>query len=420
MKFIYLLGICVSSYLIYRYNKKKNTLLLIHSNSKLAKFFKMITDIFLENYTPSIFFSSGHVQTVLLEIINLIVKNFKQFLNFFKFNYKNQIFTLSDGGSLIISKARIDVKIEDLLYNTRIKTRILVIIPGYTSDSDEFYIKNFVDDFVTEFDCRVVNMRGMGNIKLSTPQMISTYSYKDVEEYLTHLCNENPSKNVFAVGFSFGGMLLSRCLGTNPEKLPKNLIGGCGICYPVCLEKTKIYGESKLGGIYPRFSLIKMKEIFFSNLDVIFDEKFLCNEKIRENKNLIIEEIQNIQMLSLFDDKYTHKILGFKSVEEYFQDSKLDNYLENIKIPFLSIFTLDDPVIPYDAIPLQLLQKNKNLITMISQKGGHLGFFSGIIPERWINIPIKTFFKSLEIIFEIDDRNDESIRNISLDRSYFK
>ena len=124
MKFIYLLGICVSSYLIYRYNKKKNTLLLIHSNSKLAKFFKMITDIFLENYTPSIFFSSGHVQTVLLEIINLIVKNFKQFLNFFKFNYKNQIFTLSDGGSLIISKARIDVKYQNKNKNSGYNSRI--------------------------------------------------------------------------------------------------------------------------------------------------------------------------------------------------------------------------------------------------------------------------------------------------------
>jgi hypothetical protein len=48
----------------------------------------------------------------------------------------------------------------------------------------------------------------------------------------------------------------------------------------------------------------------------------------------------------------------------------------------LSIFTLDDYVIPYDAIPLQLMQKNKNLITMISKKVGQLGFFSGIIPER--------------------------------------
>jgi hypothetical protein len=53
------------------------------------------------------------------------------------------------------------------------------------------------------------------------------------------------------------------------------------------------------------------------------------------------------------------------------------------------------------------MQKNKNLITMISKKVGQLGFFSGIIPERWIKIPIKTFFISLEIIFETDDKNEE-------------
>ena len=73
----------------------------------------------------------------------------------------------------------------------------------------------------------------------------------------------------------------------------------------------------------------------------------------------------------------------------------------------MSIFTLDDRVIPYDATPLQLMQKNKNLITKISKKGGNLGFFSGIIPERWINIPIKTFFITLGIIFESDNKNEE-------------
>lgn len=43
---------------------------------------------------------------------------------------------------------------------------------------------------------------------------------------------------------------------------------------------------------------------------------------------------------------------------------------------------------------------------MISKKGGHLGFFSGIIPERWINIPIKTFFKALEIIIDTEDKKE--------------
>jgi poly(3-hydroxyalkanoate) synthetase len=45
-----------------------------------------------------------------------------------------------------------------------------------------------------------------------------------------------------------------------------------------------------------------------------------------------------------------------------------DLILKKIKIPFLSIFTKDDPIIPYEAIPLKLFQQNSNLITIISKK----------------------------------------------------
>lgn len=420
MKFIYALGFFVSSYMIYKYNRKKNNLLLIHSNSKLAKFFKMITDTFLENYGPSIFLSSGHVQTFLLELFNMLAKFVKQFFDVFKFRYKKHIFNLSDGGSLLISKAKKTFLEEEIILDiTKKHSRILIIIPGFTSDAEAFYIKNFVEDFVEEFDCRVINMRGIGKIELTSPHMISTFCYLDVLECMNNVCAENPNKTVFGVGFSFGGMLLARALGANPDAVPKNFIGGCGICYPVCLQRTSKYGESNLGGIYPRFLSKSLKSIFLKNLNVIFDDKFNCNQVILNERENLVQEMPKIKLISEFDEKFTYKILGFKNLEEYYLDSNLDRFLEKIKVPFLSIFTLDDPVIPYDAIPLQLMQKNKNLITMISKKGGHLGFFSGIIPERWINIPIKTFFKSLEIIFETDDKNEEISKCILLDQKYF-
>jgi len=379
----------------------------------------MITDTFLDNYGPTLLLSSGHVQTILLELFHMLAKFLKQFFDVFKFRYKQQIFNLSDGGSIIISKAKKTFLEEEIISNNQKHSRILVIIPGFTSDADEFYIKNFVDDFLEEFDCRVLNMRGIGKIQLNSPNMISTYCYLDVLEYINNVCTENPNKTVFGVGFSFGGMLLTRALGTNPEAIPKNFIGGCGICYPICLKRTSKYGESNLGGIYPRFLSMKLKSIFLKNLDVIFDKKFKCNEVILNEKEKLIQEIHSLKLISEFDDKFTSKILGFKNIDEYYLDSQLNRFLEKIRVPFLSIFTLDDPVIPYDAIPLQLMQKNKNLITMISRKGGHLGFFSGIIPERWIKIPIKTFFKSLEIIFETDDRNEEISKCILLDKKYF-
>jgi predicted alpha/beta-fold hydrolase len=420
MTYMYLLGIFTIFITIFRYKRQQNNLLLIHSNSKLAKFFKMITDTFLENYGPSIFLSSGHLQTFLLEIFNMLARSTKQYFNIFKFSYEKELFRLNDGGTMLIAKAiKSNDKNEKNIYNNSTHKKILLIIPGYTADYEEFYVKNFVDDFVDEFDCRIINMRGIGKIKLTTPQMISTFSYKDVFEMILSVCESNPESSVFGVGFSFGGMLLARCLGSYPDTIPKNFIAGCGICYPVCLEKTANFANNRFRGLYPRFVSKNLKRMFLENLDIIFDEKFECNKSIIEDKENVINEIKNLKLCSEFDKKFTFKILGFKSADEYLQDAKMDKFLEKIEIPFLSIFTLDDPVLPYDAIPLELMKKNKNLITMISKKGGHLAFFSGIIPERWIKIPIKTFFKSLEIIFETEDKKDHFSDCILLEENFF-
>jgi len=243
----------------------------------------------------------------------MIAKFLKQFFNIFTFQYKTEIMKLNDGGRLIISKAKKIFLEEKKISKNEKPTRILIIIPGFTSDSEEFYIKNFIEDFIDDFDCRIINMRGLGKIQLTSLHMISTHCYLDVLEYIYNACFKNQSKMVFGVGLSYRGMLLARALGSNPDSLPENFIGGCGICYPVCLKSTCKYGESNLGGIYPRYLSKKLKTIFLKNLNIIFDTKFKCNEIIIKEKEKLIKEINNLKLISEFDEKYTCKNLGFNN-----------------------------------------------------------------------------------------------------------
>ena len=145
-----------------------------------------------------------------------------------------------------------------------------------------------------------------------------------------------------------------------------------------------------------------MKKCFNDNLDIIFDKNENMNI-ILGDKITLIEKVSKIQHVAEFDDIYTHRVLGFENVDDYYNDSKIDSYLEKIKIPFLSVFTEDDPIIPCDAIPVKIYQSNKNLVTIISKNGGHMGFFTGGNLKRWIGIPIKTFFKTIEILNEVDE-----------------
>jgi predicted alpha/beta-fold hydrolase len=351
----------------------------------------------MQTYHPTLYLLSGHIQTFLLEFINLVISLGKDVLKIYKFHYEREIFNLSDSGQVAVDHCITSS-------HTKNKEHILLVVPGFTSESSDYYIKSFVDSFVEDFDVRVINMRGIG-IKLATPKMISWDSYKDLEEYIINISKENPHKKIYCVGFSFGGMLLARYLGTNPDAIPKNFIAGAGVCYPPHMGITANNVETNYGGIYSKFSARNLKKIFFENLDVIFNEK-LCNKSLLLQKEKIIEEIRKAKVVSEFDNAYTVKFLEMDHVQDYYEKSDLDTYFPRISKPFLSVFTVDDPIVPFETVPLKTMENNKNMVTVVNNNGGHLAFFSGLIPERWISQPVKTFMKTANYLVENHDHNE--------------
>jgi len=411
MKFIYAFGLVVSSYLLYKYKQKSQKLLLVHSNNRLSLLFHMINSKYFESFKPTLFLFSGHAQTFFVELFNILLTFLKNILNFYNFKYKRQIFTLSDGSNLAVDIARKRNRSKDK--SSYEYKKLLLIFPGVTSTSDEYYIKSLIEDFCDEFDCRVLNARGF-EIKATSPKLISTGCYKDVGEFIIKTAEENKNKKIFGLGFSFGGMLLARFLGAEPDKVPKNFLAACGLCYPCCLEQAKNYGELHFNGLYSKPSLKNLKQIFYENLDVMFDKKFYVdkNDKnfnnIHEIKEKILKEVEGCRVLSDFDRVWTIRMLEFENINDYYSYSKLEPYISKIKVPFLSMFTEDDPIIPINSIPFKTLQNNPNTVTAVTQNGGHLGFFGGIIiPQRIVDQPIRTFFKTVEILKDTSNCNCE-------------
>jgi predicted alpha/beta-fold hydrolase len=421
MKFMYALGIIVSSYALYKYKQKATHLLMVHSNNRLSRLFHLINAKLFENFKPSLFLFSGHAQTFLLELISIILRFFKKIFRFYNFRYKREIFILSDGCKIAVDhvKLRNKTKLVGKNYfdNSKIEgyDKILIVLPGITSTSDDYYVKALVEDFCDEFDCRVINARGFSGMKLESPLMISSACYKDLSEYIDKVASENPHKKIFGVGFSFGGMLLARYLGSNAEKVPSNFMAGCGLCYPCCLEKTKNYAEIHFNGIYSKASLYNVKETFYKHLDIVFDEKFhkgKKSESIILEKDKILKEVEGCTLLSDFDRIWTTRSLGFKHVSEYYDYSRMDQYVAKIRVPFLSIFAEDDPIIPIDSVPFKALQNNPYTVTVVTQHGGHLGFFGGLlIPQRIIDQPFRSFMKTVEILRDTQRSSENSFVN---------
>jgi len=154
LKFFYLVGIFTTSILLYKIRKNSNQCkyTLLYKKSKIAKLFNLFSDNLTNSYSPTIYLGSGHIQTFLLELINIIIGFIKKFMKFYQYTYKREIFILSDGGV---------VGVDHCVQNNPCENtdKIVIIIPGYTSNSEDYYIKSFSESFINEFEVRVLNMR---------------------------------------------------------------------------------------------------------------------------------------------------------------------------------------------------------------------------------------------------------------------
>jgi predicted alpha/beta-fold hydrolase len=44
--------------------------------------------------------------------------------------------------------------------------------------------------------------------------------------------------------------------------------------------------------------------------------------------------------------------------------------------------SIDDPFVPSDTIPHQLVEANPHLVSAFTERGGHVGFVTGRVPLR--------------------------------------
>ncbi len=80
----------------------------------------------------------------------------------------------------------------------------MLIVPGITSSSRDFYVTHCVQKAI-ECECVavVMNYRGI-SVDLLTPRFYTVENYEDLELVIDHVKNTFPDCSIVAVGSSFG------------------------------------------------------------------------------------------------------------------------------------------------------------------------------------------------------------------------
>ncbi len=66
--------------------------------------------------------------------------------------------------------------------------------------------------------------------------------------------------------------------------------------------------------------------------------------------------IEKITNLRTFDNVFTGSLHGFKDADDYYAESSSIFYLDTIKIPTLIVSALNDPFLPNNCYPKEILK----------------------------------------------------------------
>lgn len=235
----------------------------------------------------------------------------------------------------------------------------MIVSHGLEGNNKRPYISGMVRIFY-ENDWNVIawNYRGCNG---KTNKSIKSYHSgftEDLVEVVQFALSKKIEK-ICLIGFSLGGNLTLKYLG-DPALCHEKVRAAVAISAPVDLHKSCEKISKKSNIIYARRFLRTLKN------------------KVRQKARLFPEintkKLSKIHDLMSFDNHYTAPIHGFKDAMDYYRSCSSLAVLKDIKVPTLIINALNDPFLPDECYPAQILKDHPWVFLEMPKKGGHVGF----------------------------------------------
>ncbi len=251
---------------------------------------------------------------------------------------------------------------------------IIALFHGLEGSSNRYYITELMKVLLEEsFSVVAVNFRSCGS-KMN--RRARFYHSGETEDYATvfrWIRDQHPNKKIGAVGFSLGGNALLKSLGEEGADHPLDVAVAISVPYDLHLGS----------------------QVLSDGFNRLYELRFLRTlVKKLEAKRQRFPELSTFSGSTIFefDDQVTAPIHGFEGARDYYEQCSSNQFLESIKTPSLLIHSRQDPFCPIKAMPLDTISGNPHIDYIITDDGGHVGFWS---PEGWLNQTSAKYMKTM-------------------------
>ncbi|GLI69198.1 hypothetical protein VaNZ11_013770, partial [Volvox africanus] len=275
---------------------------------------------------------------------------------------------------------------------------VLLVCHGINGGSHEGYAKWVCAAALSHgWRATVLNYRGCNGLPFTAPRGYAATMSHDVFTAVYSIKARYPSAPIVAVGYSLGGLKLTKYvaeadagLHTPPPGQPQ-LFAGSGLAAAAVVSSPVSLGLSAMKLSNPT-SLS-----FLYNLAVAY--------KLRQN---IQQHRRDIQAFSRFDvdaalaawtvggieDGGLPASLGFADRQQYYESCSSQDYIPGIQTPTLILLAEDDPFL--GIVPDVECSRNPSTLLALTRRGGHVAFLQGAWPlgRSYMDDAVMEFFSA--------------------------
>jgi predicted alpha/beta-fold hydrolase len=166
------------------------------------------------------------------------------------------------------------------------------------------------------------------------------------------------------VGFSLGGNLLIKWLGESGADSPAEAAVAISVPFDLGACAAAIDAPGFWSGVY--------RERFLRSL-----RRKALRYAAAYPSGLDATSIAACRTFAAYDDSVVARIFGFDSAADYWARCSARRFLPDVRRPTLLIAGSDDPFVPPEAIPHDVIADNAQITLALCAGGGHVGFLEG-------------------------------------------
>ncbi|MGL1934848.1 MAG: alpha/beta fold hydrolase [Fibrobacterales bacterium] len=313
-----------------------------------------------ESFLPNILFRNRHVQTIFPTLFRKVAP-------------------------LPYQRVEVETNDGDLLYLDTVcagNSRAVILIHGMEGHSDRIYMRGMGQQLRRDgMDIFAMNMRGCGG-ENRLEKFYNAGLIEDLDAITSYVQKLGQYSEIYFVGFSLGGNLLLNFLADSLSHKYPEIKKSAVVSVPMNLESC----ARKLNAWYNRIYRWRFLKDFYTKVSSKAKRFPALNPRARFK---IIKTLQD------YDDIYTAPHGGYTSYNDYYESASAISRITDIKTPFLVMASLDDPFLDADCFPINELENHPTGTMILTEKGGHVGFFTKVDDSRYFHEErISHYFKS--------------------------